>query len=144
MDAEGQTVPARYEIEGSKVTQVVAHDEKVSYPVVADPLWGTKPIQSASWILRDGAVSLSIVPTRWNRFNATFGPAITEGWKEALVKTPSTYLNHRTYNRTTANTTQMYWQYQCRQVAAFFKGSRNIEPHRYRSSYAQYSLNPCN
>lgn len=144
VDAEGKTVPTWYEIEGSRITQVVAHDDKVSYPVVADPLWGTNLIQSASWILRDGMVSLSIVPTGWNRFNANFGPAITEGWKEALAKTPSQYLNRRTYNRATANTTQMYWQYQCHQVSAFFKGAWNLEPHRYRASYAQYSLNLCN
>jgi hypothetical protein len=37
-DARGQTVPTRYEVEGLRLTQVVAHrDRALVYPVTADP-----------------------------------------------------------------------------------------------------------
>lgn len=126
------------------MTQVVDHGEGTQYPVVADPLWGTDLIQSVRWINRSGLVSLSIVPTGWNRFNTNFGPAISAGWNEALSKTVSSYVNGRWYSRATANTTQMYWQYNCHQVLAFAKGEWNLEPSTYRSSYAAYSANLCN
>lgn len=144
VDANGIPVATRYEISANVLTQVVEHSEGVAYPVVADPLWGTDLIQRASWINRNGLVSLSIVPTDWNRFNAAFGPAISEGWNETLAKTPTSYVNGRWYGRGTANTTQMYWQYQCHQVAGFLKPEWNIEPSSYRSSYAEYSWNACN
>lgn len=144
VDANGVPVPTRYEIEGNTLTQVVEHGKGVAYPVVADPLWGTDLIQSAGWISRNGLVSLSLVPTGWNRFNAAFGPAISEGWNEALAKTPSSIVNGRWYTRATANTTQMYWQYQCHQVLGFAKSEWNLEPSNYRPTYADYSLNGCN
>lgn len=144
VDAAGTSVPTRYEVDGHTITQVVDHGAEHSYPIVADPLWGKALINSVSWINRNGVVSQSISPTGWNRFNLGFGPAISEGWKEAIAKTPSRSLNGRTYNRTTANTTQMYWQYRCHQVGAFFKGSWNLEPSKYRSTYQAYVAKLCN
>lgn len=143
VDAEGAQVPTRFKIEGETVTQIVDH-EGFEYPVVADPMWGTDLIKSASWINRSGTVSLSIVPTGWNRFNLGFQPAISAGWKEALAKTPRTYVNKKWYSRSSADTTPMYWQYRCHQVAAFAKGSWNLEPSKIRSTYFQYVQNLCN
>jgi len=36
-DSAGNSVPTRYELDGSTLTQVVEHDANTSYPVVADP-----------------------------------------------------------------------------------------------------------
>lgn len=144
VDANGNEVDTYYEVVGNVLRQIVNHHEGVAYPVVADPLWGTDLIQSATWINRGGLVSLSAVPTGWNRFNTQFGPAITQGWSELIAKTPYAYLNGRNYTPTVANTTQMYWQYNCHQVLAFTKSAWNLEPSRYRSSYLGYTTNRCN
>lgn len=47
-DAAGQSIPTRYEVNGSTVTQVVEHNSssEVTYPVVADPIW------LAPWVVR--------------------------------------------------------------------------------------------
>lgn len=144
VDAAGASVPTRYEIDGNTITQVVEHTSDHTYPVVADPLWGRALVNSVSWIDRGGVISQSINPTTWNRVNLGFQPAISEGWKEALAKTPARYIYGRHYNRVTANTTQMFWQYRCHQVGGFYKGSWNLEPHRYRSTYQAYVVNLCN
>lgn len=146
VDAEGNEVSTSFRIEdGNTLVQTVRHDASdTAYPVVADPMWGQDLISRVSWISRDGVVSMSIEPTGWNRFNAGFGPAITAGWEEAKNKTPRTIISGRIYSRSTADTTQMFWQYRCHQVGAFAKGSWNLEPHRYRSTYQDYVFNLCN
>lgn len=144
VDASGEAVATHYAVNGTTVTQFVEVSLATAFPVVADALWGTDLIDKASWILRGSVVSLSLVPSGWMRLNAAFGPAITEGWKEALAKTPTKTINGKIYNRTKANTTQMYWQFQCHQVIAFVKPEWNLEPSNYRPSYAAYSANGCN
>lgn len=143
VDAKGAKVPTHFEFAGSTVTQVVDH-EGFEYPIVADPMWGKDLIKSVNWISRSGVVSLSIVPTGWNRFNLGFQPAISAGWKETLAKTPTKTFNKKKYNRAKADTTRMYWQYRCHQVAAFAKGSWNLEPSKIRNTYLDYVKNYCN
>ena len=143
VDANGAKVPTRFEISGMTVTQIVEH-EGFQYPVVADPMWGKDLIKSVNWISRSGVVSMSIVPTGWNRFNVGFQPAISAGWSEALSKTPTKTFKKKKYNRAKANTTRMYWQYRCHQVAAFTKSSWNLEPSKIRNTYLDYVRNLCN
>lgn len=41
-DANGVDVPTRYEVDGLSITQVVDHTSgQYTYPIVADPIWGT-------------------------------------------------------------------------------------------------------
>ncbi|GAA3582196.1 hypothetical protein GCM10022198_01810 [Klugiella xanthotipulae] len=40
-DADGQSVPTHYEINGSTLTQIVAHGTESRYPIVADPSYKT-------------------------------------------------------------------------------------------------------
>lgn len=44
-DAQGHTVPTHYEVDGSKLVQIVEHSAKFEYPVVADPWWGIRLFQ---------------------------------------------------------------------------------------------------
>ncbi|MDO5682543.1 MAG: hypothetical protein Q4G46_06930, partial [Propionibacteriaceae bacterium] len=39
VDADGRSVPTRFEVEGDSITQVVQHNSTHTYPVVADPFW---------------------------------------------------------------------------------------------------------
>jgi len=145
VDSEGNEVDTSFHIEdGDTLVQTVRHDKNTAYPVVADPMWGKDLISSVKWISRNGVVSMSVTPTGWNRFNVGFEPAITAGWEEAKNKTPRTIISGKTYSRSTAATTQMFWQYRCHQVGAFAKGDWNLEPHRYRNTYQDYVFNLCN
>lgn len=145
VDANGSEVETSFRIDdGDTLVQTVKHGVGTSYPVVADPMWGKDLISSVKWISRDKVVSMSITPTGWNRFNTGFGTAISAGWEEAKAKTPRSIIAGKTYSKSTANTTQMYWQYQCHQVGAFWKDTWNLEPHRRRGTYQDYVANLCN
>lgn len=82
-DANGSAVPTHFEVEGTKLIQVVDHDSKsFKYPVVADPRfyysWGTYTIKFNStetgYISRAGAAAVgSLVNQAAMVFFATIG-----------------------------------------------------------------------
>ncbi|PZT84502.1 MAG: hypothetical protein DI630_37005 [Gordonia sp. (in: high G+C Gram-positive bacteria)] len=56
VDAEGNPVATRYEVEGDQIYQVVERDPDLAYPIVADPFW----IPAAVIALRVGSVVLKV------------------------------------------------------------------------------------
>jgi hypothetical protein len=132
-DSKGKDVPTHYEVAGATLTQVVEHGQSDSYPVVADPWLGIQLIDGASWVTRDSrGRTLVVTPSWFNRINAADGNVIREGWNEVIRRQPS------------ANTTQMYWQYKCHQVAAPFKSTWNLDVWVKRNNYTDSVAHACN
>jgi hypothetical protein len=94
-DANGASVPTRFEIQGSNIVQVVEHRTSgVVYPVVADPYFGRAMISSASWEFHSGyGWTLRVAPTAWARAFAGAYLAGVYGWRELYDKYRNQGLN---------------------------------------------------
>lgn len=66
VDARGAAVPTRYEVAGTTLTQVIAHDAgEFSYPIVADP-WLGQDLYYQPWItILMQAWKVNVRPTAW-------------------------------------------------------------------------------
>lgn len=85
-DANGNDVSTRYEIDGTTLTQVVAHGTGIAYPVVADPWLGIDLIRRTVWT--SSMTTLQVFPTDWGR-NAPIA-ARWAALAEVQTKTPGT------------------------------------------------------
>lgn len=131
-DANGSSVPTRYELQGNTLTQTVDHDG-AAYPVTADPWLGFKLISSTKWTKRDPrGNTLMITPTTFNRINSGDGNVLREGWNEVKKLRP------------TSNNTQMYWQYKCHFAGVPFKSTWNLDTWVKRKNYTDSVLHGCN
>lgn len=62
MDADGNTVPTYYEVDGTTLTQVVEHQEgEYSYGIVADPWWNPFSWPWGKWVKKTASVVKSAV-----------------------------------------------------------------------------------
>lgn len=89
-DAEGNSVPTRFEISGNTITQVVEPKSDSIYPIVADPDWG-KIAMCAGTII--GNAALYIVPGGIVARLLAKGNSVRKA-AEILVRT----LNAKSYN----------------------------------------------
>jgi hypothetical protein len=85
-DATGNDVSTRYEIDGTTLTQIVAHSASDAYPVVADPWLGVDLISRTIWT--SSLTTLQVYPTDWGR-NAPIA-ARWAALAEVQTKTPGT------------------------------------------------------
>ena len=132
-DAAGAAVPTHYELDGTLLTQVVTPTAGTSYPVVADPYMGSNVIDHVKWVSRDKrGKTLFVYPTPWGRAMAGLDSANRAGWAEVVKKAPS------------ANTTNMWWQYECHSYFAWWKASWNLDSFVRRSSYNDSVKHFCN
>jgi hypothetical protein len=132
-DAAGAAVPTHYELDGTLLTQVVTPTAGTSYPVVADPYMGSNVIDHVKWVSRDKrGKTLFVYPTPWGRAMAGLDSANRAGWAEVVKKAPS------------ANTTNMWWQYECHSYFAWWKASWNLDSFVRRSSYNDSVKHLCN
>jgi len=100
IDKSGKHVPTHYEIKGNKLVQVVDHlSGNYTYPIVADPYYGTKMVKNAYWRKWPRAGNgwydyrLYVIPTKFGRsLKGKFYGA--QGWRE--LQGMVWYLN---YNR---------------------------------------------
>lgn len=100
VDGAGTSVPTRYEVQGSKLTQIVAHDSQaVEYPVVADPKIYYAWWQIFSWTefhtpRAYPTGQLSIALSGWGRWDVIMnaGQFLTSGWNLLKSKYPSRIL----------------------------------------------------
>lgn len=60
VDADGEAVPASYEVDGGTVTMHVEHSADVAYPVVADPAYTAGGFRISWTILRPHIVSVQL------------------------------------------------------------------------------------
>jgi hypothetical protein len=87
-DANGDALPTYYEIEDSTLTQVVQHDERTAYPVVADPtVTRNCGIITCTWYI-------SVLKTRemsntMNRTASTIAGGLTAGMACLIISSPS-------------------------------------------------------
>lgn len=132
-DAAGAAVSTHYELDGTLLTQVVSPSPGTSYPVVADPYMGAKVIDHVKWVSRDKrGKTLFVYPTPWGRSMSGLDSANRAGWAEVVKKAPS------------ANTTNMWWQYECHSYFAWWKPSWNLDSFVRRSSYNDSVRHLCN
>jgi len=126
-DAEGTPVKTWYEVKGSSLVQIVAHnDQSYVYPIVADPWLG---INLFSWITVDsyyGQPRVNLQPSVWGavQWAAVGGLVVmnTAGWTEAW-----------TWNSTVQaalNKTSQRQQFECHALGSPFAGTWNLEKFR--------------
>lgn len=72
-DATGVDVPTWYEVRGTTLVQVVAHNDGFTYPIVADPYTGAGDFYERAWItFPAGGYVVNAIPTaEGRRLNAT-------------------------------------------------------------------------
>ena len=103
VDAQGNAVRTRYELNGNYLTQVVDHRTKeAKYPVIADPWFGVDMIDRTAWNkTSEYSPTLSVYPSVWGRtvaFSTTYPfssgligfadqLSANAAWSEALSKT---------------------------------------------------------
>lgn len=85
-DAKGNDLSSRYEIDGTTLTQIVAHGAGDAYPVVADPWVGIDLIRRTVWT--SSMTTLQVFPTDCGR-NAPIA-ARWAALAEVQTKTPGT------------------------------------------------------
>lgn len=136
VDATGKKVETYYMINGTTLTQVVNHSETATYPVLADPYYIYSYFDSGRWIIRDGLVSLSLVPN-WKLRVSMVGGALKEASWAAVKK--DFYWDKKWYN-----TQGLYEQYVCHFNFAFFKSEFNLEPSRRSVGYWSTVASKCN
>ena len=133
IDARGATVPTRYSISGSTLTQIVDHrDLPFAYPVVADPWFGIDLIDRTSWV----SGTLQVYPTWWGR--TTGVAARWAAWDEVVSKTPGNREN------TPSMRDQLYCHFDFVRLRAPNKPSWNLDLSVPVMDYATLVLRQCN
>ncbi|SDZ55298.1 hypothetical protein [Herbiconiux ginsengi] len=143
-DAEGTPVKTWYEVDGSSLVQVVAHDaDSYAYPIVADPWLG---INLFSWITVDSYNSqprVNLQPSPWGAAQwASIGGQIvmnTAGWDEAW--------NWNSTVRSGLNKDSQRQQFECHSLGSPFAGTWNLEkfrPNRTVHWSAGVAIHHCN
>lgn len=133
IDARGATVPTRYDISGSTLTQFVDHKSLAySYPIVADPWFGLDLIEKTTW----SAATLQVFPTIWGRISDT--ASRWAAWDEVLSKTPGNREN------TPSMRDQMYCHVDFVRKVEPTKSSWNLDRDRPYVDYFTLVLNRCN
>lgn len=66
-DAQGVAVPTHYALEGSTLTQIVQHDARFAYPVVADPWAGQNLLAWAGVSYYSNYYAVDAKATTWGR-----------------------------------------------------------------------------
>jgi hypothetical protein len=132
-DSSGAAVDTHYELNGTLLTQVISPGASTTYPVVADPYMGINVIDHVKWVSRDKrGKTLFVYPTVWGRAMSGLDSANRAGWAEVVKKAPS------------ANTTNMWWQYECHSFFAAVKPSWNLDSFVRRRSYNDSVQHKCN
>lgn len=91
---------------------------------------------SAAWITRDGVVSLQLAPTQKTKSNLK---ELQNGWN--IVTSATTITSSKYWP---ADSTCLYWQYQCHYEFARTKTYWNLEPSRKADSYFEVVAGACN
>lgn len=122
-DANGESVPTHYSVDGHTLTQHVDVSSATAFPVVADPWLGIDLVASLSWTSVSGSGwKLNVNPTAWAR-SRTGDPAWivigTAGYNEAYNKAAAS-----TRSRFTVSGEQ---QYQCHVGFAGIDAQWNME-----------------
>lgn len=93
VDANGDSVPTRFIVDGNRLTQVVAHDDDDAFPVVADPWLGSNLYGRVAATKTSEGYVLTTTPTAWGGQMAT--PANISMWwahaDEVKNKVPAGY-----------------------------------------------------
>lgn len=126
-DAAGTPVKTWYEVKGSSLVQVVAHDAgSYAYPIVADPWLG---INLFSWITVDSYNSqprVNLQPSPWGAAQwASIGGQVvmnTAGWDEAW--------NWNSTVRSGLSKDSQRQQFECHSLGSPFAGTWNLEKFR--------------
>ncbi len=135
-DAAGRDVPTRYEIDGTTVTQVVDHNGRYAYPVVADPWLGFNLFGSikVSSYQSKPKVDLDLSAWGWAVYSGAAqggglvgvaaGQAIlnSSGWSEAWGKGGTV--------RSALDKPSQRQQFECHALGALFAGQWNLEKFR--------------
>lgn len=133
-DADGRSVDTHYEVNGLTLTQVVEHDETVTYPVVADPWAGINLFGHVytDWYKNAMRVNASLSPWGWTvysgaatRWNPGQGQIIlnTYGLTEVLSR-------GQDVRDAFASKQSMYQQFSCHVLGALVAGQWNLEAFR--------------
>lgn len=133
-DATGSDVSTRYEIDGTTLTQIVAHSVRDAYPVVADPWLGVDLIQRSVW--NSSMTILQVYPTQWGRETGTL--ARWAAWAEVQTKTPGTREN------TPSMQDQLLCHFDFVRVKEPKKASWNLDYGRPHVHYATLTRADCN
>lgn len=133
-DANGADVATYYKVKGSTVTQIVKHDERNAYPVVADPWLGIKLWRKITVDTYKKQPRVNLTMSNWGRLVWTgaaqgvagfaAGQAILNkaGWTEANKWSPKV-------KRALSKKSQRQ-QYSCHALGSPFAGEWNLEKFR--------------
>lgn len=140
-DADGNSVPTSYTVDGNRLTQHVEFSEETAFPVVADPWLGKALIKKAVWAngLWKYSPTLKVYPTTWGRW--TGAGARWSAWKETLDKTPRR--GHPNPNTTTMKL-QFYCHFDVVRYRAPNKESWNLDTKIPNRGYTGFVKNGCN
>lgn len=122
-DAAGADVPSHYEVDGTRVTQVVEHGDAYEYPVVTTAAASQMLFVAADVDSWNGQDRVNLTPGWWTAPIAA--PLLDlEGWNEATSQWGS-----RVGNALKSKTT-MRQQFSCHAYGSWFAGEWNLEKAR--------------
>lgn len=127
-DANGRNVPTWYEQQGDTLVQVVEHDSRYAYPIVADPAVRGNLITKVTFPSSPYGIVVSVTPRS--------GWAITpfsNWWAEYKLWVASHYEGNKFYN-----------QLRCHVDIAPFKSPWNLDAWRPDVSYSNVLAAACN
>ncbi|PFG43031.1 uncharacterized protein DUF2599 [Isoptericola jiangsuensis] len=129
LDANGNDVATRYEVEGHSLVQVVEHGDGTAYPVVADPAVAGKYIKKFTITKKTNGFTFGIYPV--NAWNVT-------------VSASEYYAEYKLYVNSQYEGQKYYDQIRCHWDFAPFKTPWNIDSWRPNVGYAATVAALCN
>lgn len=139
LDANGDSVPTSFRVEGLSLVQLVDHGATTAYPVVADPWLGINLFQGLSTSSQNGDVRYNFSRTLWG---ASVQSGVAQGGGPAAVAAGITILQTagwdelRTPWPAITNKATLRQQYDCHVVGGFFEGQWNLE--RFRANFSNW------
>ncbi|WP_423842333.1 DUF2599 domain-containing protein [Actinomyces naeslundii] len=139
-DANGNTIPTSYSVDGNKLTQHVSFNNDTAFPVVADPWWGGDLIDHTEWADEwQWSPTLKVYPSLWGRVAPSF--LVFTAWEETLDETERT-------GHPDPDTSSMFNQFKCHwdwaRVWTPFKTSWNLDTKIPDKDYWDFATHKCN